>query len=186
MHARPGRRLDRPHERRPAPGRPAAQRRPWERTPRRGRSGMILGRVWDVEGVRSWRLLSRPGIGDHRTSGYFASSGRYLRCSRWAPPVGFEPTHTAPEAASAIHRNRALTCLHAHAAQLRHDVVPRIFRIMKVAPLLSARVSALPPADRAVRRMACTGLATSRCLSGLRPSGIALSKVGGTCGGTDN
>ena len=26
------------------------------------------------------------------------SSAPYLRCSRWAPPVGFEPTHTAPEA----------------------------------------------------------------------------------------
>ena len=27
---------------------------------------MILGRVWDVEAVRSWRLLSHPGISDHR------------------------------------------------------------------------------------------------------------------------
>ncbi len=27
---------------------------------------MILGRVWDVEGVRSWRLLSQAGINDPR------------------------------------------------------------------------------------------------------------------------
>jgi len=39
-----------------------------------GRPGMILGRVWDVEGVRSWRLLSHPGIGDHSRAGRFASS----------------------------------------------------------------------------------------------------------------
>ncbi len=26
---------------------------------------MSLGRVWDVEDVRSWRLLSRLGISDH-------------------------------------------------------------------------------------------------------------------------
>jgi hypothetical protein len=28
---------------------------------------MILGRVWDVEAVRSWRLLSQAGINDDRT-----------------------------------------------------------------------------------------------------------------------
>jgi hypothetical protein len=27
---------------------------------------MILGRVWDAEGVRSWRLLAQAGIGDDR------------------------------------------------------------------------------------------------------------------------
>ena len=32
---------------------------------------MILGRVWDVEGVRSWRLLSQAGINDDRTTRLF-------------------------------------------------------------------------------------------------------------------
>ena len=27
---------------------------------------MILGRVWDVEAVRSWRFLSQAGISDDR------------------------------------------------------------------------------------------------------------------------
>ena len=32
---------------------------------------MILGRVWDVEAVRSWRLLSHPDISDRWRAGGF-------------------------------------------------------------------------------------------------------------------
>ena len=42
--------------------------------------------------------MSHAGISDTRRAGGFASSALYLRCPRWVPPVGFEPTHTAPEA----------------------------------------------------------------------------------------
>jgi hypothetical protein len=58
---------------------------------------MILGRAWDAEGVRSWRLLSRAGINDDSAVRLFHQLSAYSHCSRWAPPVGFEPTHTAPE-----------------------------------------------------------------------------------------
>ncbi len=66
-----------------------------------GLEGVWIGRMNDV--------LSHAGISDHRWLSYFASSARYSRCSRWAPPVGFEPTHTAPEAADPICRIVELT-----------------------------------------------------------------------------
>jgi hypothetical protein len=155
--------------------------------PRMGETRNLLGRVWDVEGVRSWRFLSQAGINDDRTVRLFHRRSAVFALltvgAPVVPPVGFEPTHTALEAASAIHRIRALTCLRAHAAQLCPDIVPRIFRIMKVAPLLPARSH---PAVRALRRMACSGLTTTRCLARLWPAGVALSKVGGACRGVDH
>ena len=51
------------------------------------------------------------------------------------PPVGFEPTHTAPEAASAHSRSVAPTRADANLPVGHRGSVPRIFRIMKVAPL---------------------------------------------------
>ena len=144
-YRRPGRHLDRPHERRPAPGSPAAQQRPQDRSRGRGRPGMILGRVW------TWKPSDR-GVCCHilastitGTPGGFASSAPYSRCSRWVPPVGFEPTHTAPESASVHRRSMASTRPDANRASVTAVSVPGIFRIMVPCSASPAPDSALPP-----------------------------------------
>ena len=91
MRVRARRRLDPPHGRRPAPGR---------RPPRRGGGGVIVDAYWTrdlADGGIPWHGLSEPVTLRYLRS---ARSAGNCRGYEMAPPAGFEPAHTAPEARS--------------------------------------------------------------------------------------
>ncbi len=71
----------------------------------------ILGSVWGAEGVRIRRFLSHPGSG-WQLAGLAVLAGRaaVFAGHRVAPPAGFEPAHTAPEAVALSPELWGLAC----------------------------------------------------------------------------